>query len=68
MVDAGLAGLGAGEPGRDYPEEGPPTQLLILVHEGPSGVTLAGVLAAVLVARAEHIVEDLDLFEKFFIY
>jgi hypothetical protein len=62
VVDAGLTGLGAGEPGRDDPEEGPSAQLLILVHEGPAGVTLAGVLAAVFVARAEHVVKDLDLF------
>jgi hypothetical protein len=64
VVDSGLARLGTGKPGRDNPKEGPSAQFLILEHEGPAGVTLARVLTAILVARAEHVVKDFDLFER----
>ena len=58
MVDPGLTPFGAGVPGADDADEGPPA--VDLGHEGAAGVPLAGVPAAVVVAGAHHLVVDDD--------
>jgi hypothetical protein len=64
VVNAGLAGLSTREAGGHDAQEEPAAVLGALAHEGTSGVALARVLAAPLVARADHVLEYLQLRDK----
>ena len=58
MVDAGLTPFGTRVARADNPDEGPPA--FDLGHEWAAGITLARVLASVVVAGAHHLVVDDD--------
>ena len=59
VVDAGLAGLGAAVARAHQPDQRPAA--LVLHHQRPAAVALAAVLAAAVVAGADHLVVDDDV-------
>ena len=64
MVDPWLTLLGARVPGGHDPQEDPAVTGGVEGHERTPGVSLARVLAALGVPRAEHVLVDVHLNER----